>query len=188
MGWVCEFCSTSNEDDNKECFVCGHDKPIDYEAIRRKKEEKFNYYDVIFTKKIYGITRGLFIVTASFLFVCFIIYLIVCIMREDINKIGGFFIVSANRINDRLFDNYPLKRFFMTVIDYTNTKGFQVTNTIDILNARGDKNITIVESSINSFLSSLNSYFDLKIKHLKKIINEIYNSINNKHSLLDKFF
>ena len=50
MSWVCDYCSSSNEDTNKKCFVCGHNKPI----VRKNIEEKKKIKDtsIITEKKI----------------------------------------------------------------------------------------------------------------------------------------
>ncbi len=28
MAWICEYCSTNNDDETEECFVCGRKKPV----------------------------------------------------------------------------------------------------------------------------------------------------------------
>ena len=40
MSWKCEICDTYNDDSQRECYVCGHARPIKHKSIDRSKEEK----------------------------------------------------------------------------------------------------------------------------------------------------
>ena len=101
MGWVCDYCSTNNEDSNRECFVCGHKRDIKDKLIKKKEKDIFESVDIFVTEKSFNFAKKLFALSTAFIIICLITKTVLLISRYELDNVENYFIVIFGRIIDK---------------------------------------------------------------------------------------
>ncbi len=110
MSWICEYCSTYNEDSVSECFVCGQARSEASlrEAKRRQKEEREERVGALIYKWSMIVTRTLFI-SSTVLFSLFALIIVVMkLMSGDINDIANAIIKTGIHIGNNLISPFTV--------------------------------------------------------------------------------
>lgn len=100
MSWLCEICSTINEDDNTECFVCGHERSKESyrEARRAKRQVIYNMIGNFLISKVFLGIKILLICLSVMLFAGALISIIA-------NDVYESFPGNALRVWDHICNN-----------------------------------------------------------------------------------
>lgn len=89
MSWICDYCSTANDEELRECFVCGVARSAESirEAKRRLREEHFKKISASTYKWLMLIAKTLFTAsTATFV----IVFLIMTILKLTNGEVDDF--------------------------------------------------------------------------------------------------
>lgn len=134
MSWICDLCSTNNEDDTSVCFVCGTPRSKEsYAASRiRKRERIYNMVGDFLVRKVY---LGLLIALLCLILIFFVGSLIGILTggvldhffegaQSLFNKISSNFMNSIpvlennfSGIGQRIVGNLQLQPFFSELFD-----------------------------------------------------------------------
>lgn len=94
MSWICEVCSTNNDEKDIECFVCGtarSEASIREGRIRAREEKTRKFEDNVYKNGMFVLKLG-FILSAALMVVAVIIKVAQGTLFTDIEENGGFFI------------------------------------------------------------------------------------------------
>ena len=121
MSWICDYCSTANEDHDTECFVCGRERSKEsiMEAKRAAREERMRHiHEVIY--KSTTITGKVLCVSSIVLFS--VISLIVLYVRMRSGLLGdlvyvGIAIVENVGENLAMLYQFNVRDIFLGLLD-----------------------------------------------------------------------
>lgn len=104
MSWVCDFCSTCNEEKTLECFVCG--QPRSAESIREGKErlkaERFVRFNKFIFDVVYSKLKIVFASSIAVASVVTIVWLIIKITHGNLDDIPIAIEHMAKRIGGNI--------------------------------------------------------------------------------------
>lgn len=126
MSWICEVCSTSNDEKEIECFVCGtarSEASIREGKIRAREEKIRKLEDGIYNKGMFVLKLGL-ISTVALIVVAIIIKVAQGTLFTDFEENGGFFISTLINNSSGFAD--AVIRFFSTIILTDKSEFFEL--------------------------------------------------------------
>ena len=106
MSWICDYCSTANEDHDTECFVCGRERSMESirEATRIAREERTKRINEIIYKSA-TITGKVLCFSSIVLFS--VIALIVLFLKMQSGSLGDLFDIGIV-IFENIGENFKL--------------------------------------------------------------------------------
>ncbi len=104
MSWICDYCSTSNEDSSTECFVCGESRSEASlrEARARLHEERVEKFNKLFYKWSMGISRTIFIASTISFTVAALIIIVMKLMNGSIDDFVNAIIQTGAHVGNNI--------------------------------------------------------------------------------------
>ncbi len=174
MSWVCEYCSTSNDDHDTVCFVCGKERSVESirEAKRIAAEEKSEHICEI-TYKCATLVGKIFFILTIVLFSVMILVLLFQKMRS-----GTLDDVLSNGIvlGENIAENFKLiysENISSIMVQIGNSPVYNVSNNAKAMWSSMIDDFNSLFESILTLVNNIGKNISIVIQNIEDVVQKV---------------